>query len=157
MVQYRRSQTPGGTYFFTVNLRDRGSRHLGTHIDRLRQVFRDVQQRRRPCLVSSVYTTYNKEIMSGLSGLLFGLGATVVAFILWILVVFSFAVTHKFNMRYFYAVSAGLLTMLAFVVFVYIVDEVQWIHMPTSYYDAIGPTWAIAAAIITIYRLRKAP
>ncbi|MCP4233709.1 MAG: transposase, partial [Aestuariibacter sp.] len=23
MVQYRRSQTPGGTYFFTVNLRDR--------------------------------------------------------------------------------------------------------------------------------------
>ena len=46
MVQYRRSQTPGGTYFFTVNLRDRSSRYLITYIDDLRKAFQDVLQRR---------------------------------------------------------------------------------------------------------------
>ncbi len=45
MVQYRRSQTPGGTCFFTVNLRDRSSPHLITHIDDLRKAFHSVQQR----------------------------------------------------------------------------------------------------------------
>ncbi len=44
MVQYRRSQTPGGTYFFTVNLRDRISGQLVTHVDHLRQAFNDVCQ-----------------------------------------------------------------------------------------------------------------
>ena len=46
MVQYRRSQTPGGTYFFTVNLRDRSSQNLITYIDDLRKAFHGVQQRR---------------------------------------------------------------------------------------------------------------
>ncbi|MCP4986003.1 MAG: transposase, partial [Colwellia sp.] len=46
MVQYRRSQTPGGTYFFTVNLRDRTSQYLTTYIDDLRKAFHDVRQRR---------------------------------------------------------------------------------------------------------------
>ena len=46
MVQYRRSQTPGGTYFFTVNLRDRLSRHLITYIEELRKAFHDVLQQR---------------------------------------------------------------------------------------------------------------
>ena len=46
MVQYRRSRTPGGTYFFTVNLHDRSIQHLITYIDDLRKAFQDVQQRR---------------------------------------------------------------------------------------------------------------
>jgi len=36
MPEYRRSRVCGGTYFFTVNLRDRGSNLLVTHIDVLR-------------------------------------------------------------------------------------------------------------------------
>ena len=44
MVQYRRSRTSGGTYFFTVNLRDRSSSHLVTHINHLRDAFHDTQQ-----------------------------------------------------------------------------------------------------------------
>lgn len=54
MVQYRRSQTPGGTYFFTVNLRDRSSRHLVTHINHLRKAFRDVRQQRPFEVVAAV-------------------------------------------------------------------------------------------------------
>jgi len=46
MVNYRRSRTPGATYFFTVNLRDRSARHLVTHIDHLRNSFRDIQLKR---------------------------------------------------------------------------------------------------------------
>jgi len=44
MVQYRRSQTTGGTFFFTVNLRDRSSGYLVTHVDCLRESVRVAKQ-----------------------------------------------------------------------------------------------------------------
>lgn len=40
MVLYRRSRLAGGTYFFTVTLRDRQSRWLCQHIDDLREAYR---------------------------------------------------------------------------------------------------------------------
>src|SRR5207248_3148931 len=40
MPNYRRSRVPGATYFFTVNLRDRRSGLLVTHIDALREAVR---------------------------------------------------------------------------------------------------------------------
>ena len=46
MVNYRRSQTPGGTYFFTVKLRDRSASHLITQIHHLRNCIREVKQQR---------------------------------------------------------------------------------------------------------------
>src|SRR5210317_1734497 len=46
MVQYRRSRTPGATWFFTVNLQYRSSRHLITHIDDLRMAFDHARQQR---------------------------------------------------------------------------------------------------------------
>ena len=46
MVNYRRRQTPGGTFFFTVNLRDRSANHLITHIHHLRDCIRKVKQQR---------------------------------------------------------------------------------------------------------------
>ena len=36
MPDYRRNRVPGGTYFFTVTLLDRTSKHLVTHVDALR-------------------------------------------------------------------------------------------------------------------------
>ena len=46
MVNYRPSQTPGGTFFFTVKLRDRSASHLITHIHHLRNCIREVKQQR---------------------------------------------------------------------------------------------------------------
>ena len=46
MVQFRRNYVPGGTYFFTVTLRDRRSETLVEHIDLLRDTFRAVRQKR---------------------------------------------------------------------------------------------------------------
>ena len=43
MVNYRRNRVPGGTYFFTVTLRDRSSRLLIEHIGSLRAAFRSVR------------------------------------------------------------------------------------------------------------------
>ena len=43
MPDYRRMLIPGGTYFFTVNLRDRGANHLTTEIDAFRAGIRDEQ------------------------------------------------------------------------------------------------------------------
>ena len=43
-MQYRRAQLGGGTYFFTVNLADRGTRLLTTYIDDLRHSVRRIQQ-----------------------------------------------------------------------------------------------------------------
>jgi len=40
MVNYRRDYTPGGTYFFTVALRNRRSNLLTTHIKQLGDAFR---------------------------------------------------------------------------------------------------------------------
>jgi putative transposase len=46
MPDYRRNRLPGGTYFFTVNLLDRSSDLLATHIDVLREAVRSVRGRR---------------------------------------------------------------------------------------------------------------
>ena len=43
MVHYRRNRIPGGTYFFTVNLRNRRSTLLVDHADALRTIVRDVK------------------------------------------------------------------------------------------------------------------
>jgi len=43
MVQYRRSRITGGTFFFTVNLRDRRRAFLVEHVDALRRILRDVR------------------------------------------------------------------------------------------------------------------
>ena len=46
MVQYRRNFVPGGTFFFTVTLRDRRSSTLVEHIAELRAAFRKARRRR---------------------------------------------------------------------------------------------------------------
>ena len=43
MVHYRRSRVAGGTFFFTVNLRDRRHAMLIDHIAALRSIVRDVK------------------------------------------------------------------------------------------------------------------
>ena len=45
MTNYRRNFIPGGTYFFTLNLADRGSKSLIENIDVLREAFRYVRAR----------------------------------------------------------------------------------------------------------------
>ena len=45
MTNYRRNFLPGGSFFFTVNIVERRLRLLTTHIDLLRQAFRDVRRR----------------------------------------------------------------------------------------------------------------
>lgn len=44
-MKYRRAQTPGGTYFFTVNLAERSRSLLVDHVDDLRASVRYVMQR----------------------------------------------------------------------------------------------------------------
>jgi putative transposase len=46
MPNYRRNRIPGGTYFFTVNLLDRRSDLLVTHIDALREGVRQARAKR---------------------------------------------------------------------------------------------------------------
>jgi putative transposase len=46
MVRYRRKYVPGGTYFFTVTLRDRRADWLVRHIDSLRSAFARVKAER---------------------------------------------------------------------------------------------------------------
>ncbi len=53
MVRYRRHRIVGGTYFFTVTLRDRRSTLLVERIDCLREAFRHVR-RHRPFVVDAV-------------------------------------------------------------------------------------------------------
>ncbi len=45
MPDYRRNRVPGGTYFFTVNLLERSSTLLVTHVDALRDAVRKVRAR----------------------------------------------------------------------------------------------------------------
>lgn len=45
MVNYRRNWITGGTFFFTVTLKNRNSRVLTDHVDALRAAFRFVTQR----------------------------------------------------------------------------------------------------------------
>jgi len=53
-MQYRRARTPGGTYFFTLNLANRKSDLLLRHIDELRQAFRSVKARHPFALLAMV-------------------------------------------------------------------------------------------------------
>ncbi|KAF0099079.1 MAG: yafMH [bacterium] len=46
MPDYRRNRIPGGTYFFTVNLLERGSSLLVAHLHDLRDAVRTVRARR---------------------------------------------------------------------------------------------------------------
>ncbi|WP_375209475.1 REP-associated tyrosine transposase [Hyphomonas jannaschiana] len=46
MSEYRRLFVPGGTYFFTLNLRDRRSDLLVRHVDLLRESWREVSRAR---------------------------------------------------------------------------------------------------------------
>jgi putative transposase len=46
MTDYRRNRVPGGTYFFTVNLHDRRSDLLVTHIEALRAAVLRIKQKR---------------------------------------------------------------------------------------------------------------
>ncbi len=46
MVLYRRNRVLGGTYYFTVTLRDRSSDILVRHVDLLRNAFRSVRAER---------------------------------------------------------------------------------------------------------------
>jgi putative transposase len=46
MVLYRRNRVAGGTYFFTVTLRNRSSDALVQHVDLLRDAFRSVRTER---------------------------------------------------------------------------------------------------------------
>ena len=51
MVNYRRNRIAGGTYFFTVTLRDRQSAYLMRFIDNLRPAFR---QHARPFQIDAI-------------------------------------------------------------------------------------------------------
>ena len=53
MPNYRRIKTPGGTFFFTVNLLERRKRLLVEHIDSLRDAFR-VAGRARPFQIIAI-------------------------------------------------------------------------------------------------------
>ena len=53
MVNYRRNHQPGGTFFFTLTLRERSSRVLTDHIETLRAAFRAVR-RERPFHVNAI-------------------------------------------------------------------------------------------------------
>ncbi len=53
-MRYRRSDTSGGTFFFTVNLANRSSRLLTNHIHVLRDAVRKVQQTRPFRIVAMV-------------------------------------------------------------------------------------------------------
>jgi putative transposase len=46
MVNYRRAKTAGGTYFFTLTLRDRSSDLLVKHVDLLREAIKTVRDER---------------------------------------------------------------------------------------------------------------
>jgi putative transposase len=45
MPRYRRARIEGGTYFFTVTLVDRSSDLLVRHIDRLRHIYKSIEER----------------------------------------------------------------------------------------------------------------
>jgi putative transposase len=53
MVLYRRNRVPGGTYFFTVTLAERGSDRLVRYVGLLREAFR-VARRERPFRIEAI-------------------------------------------------------------------------------------------------------
>jgi len=52
-MRYRRADTPGATYFFTLNAADRSGQLLTEHIDALRDSFRTVR-RSRPFVLDAI-------------------------------------------------------------------------------------------------------
>ena len=58
MVRYRRNIVPGGTFFFTVTLRDRRSSHLTNHIANLRNAFR-VARQERPFAIEAIVVLHD--------------------------------------------------------------------------------------------------
>ncbi|GMR16536.1 MAG: hypothetical protein BMS9Abin31_0878 [Gammaproteobacteria bacterium] len=54
MVNYRRSEVKGGTYFFTVNLQDRKEDYLTLYIGQLRESFRIVKHQYPFEIIASV-------------------------------------------------------------------------------------------------------
>jgi len=52
-MRYRRADTPGATYFFTLNAAERSEHLLTHHIDALRDSFRTVR-RSRPFVLDAV-------------------------------------------------------------------------------------------------------
>ena len=53
MVHYRRSRVAGGTYFFTVNLRDRHQALMSEHAEALRGIVRGVR-REHPFVIDAM-------------------------------------------------------------------------------------------------------
>jgi putative transposase len=53
MVRYRRNFVAGGTFFFTVTLRDRRASYLVDHIAKLREAFR-VTRKERPFTIDAI-------------------------------------------------------------------------------------------------------
>jgi putative transposase len=58
MVLYRRNLVPGGTYFYTVTLAERGSDRLVRHVGLLREAFR-VARRERPFRIHAIVVLPN--------------------------------------------------------------------------------------------------
>ena len=54
MVQYRRNRVSGGTYFFTVTLRNLRSDVLVRHVDALRDAWRSARTRVPHVVIASV-------------------------------------------------------------------------------------------------------
>jgi len=50
-MKYRRVDTKGGTYFFTVNLAERNNTLLTDHINELRHVFNQVKRQLAPVML----------------------------------------------------------------------------------------------------------
>ena len=66
MVNYRRSRTPGGSYFFTVNLQDRSSSYLITYISHLRRAFHTIQKQRPFEIVAAVILPEHLHVVMAL-------------------------------------------------------------------------------------------
>lgn len=64
MVAYRRYYIKGGTWFFTVNLKDRRSMHLTENIELLRYSVAVVKQH-RPFIIDAWWCCLNISIASG--------------------------------------------------------------------------------------------
>lgn len=67
MVNYRRNLVAGGTYFFTVNLRDRRANTLTTNIELLRESFRLVKHQKPFEIVAIVVLPDHKHMIMELS------------------------------------------------------------------------------------------
>jgi REP-associated tyrosine transposase len=67
MVLYRRNLVPGGSYFFTVTLAERGSDRLVRHVGLLREAFR-VARRERPFRIDDAIVVLPDHLHAVLDG-----------------------------------------------------------------------------------------